>query len=392
MNKIKNTGEIKAIKMKRKNKIGLLAVILLIMSIIIAPVLAEEDVQIVDDTDSVQIADVNTDETGSAVQEPVAREAAYIAVVSPNGGENWVRGTTKTIKWSYSGIGGNVKIELLKGTAVNSVIASNTANDGSHSWTIPSGQTLGADYKVRITSLSNPTIKDTSNYNFIISAGYANAKLYSDKRTYTQIPLELVQLTLQSSGTAPIWVKQNEPWKIINVATGRTINLPICTPFGYGSCGPKKLMSGEKITKGWNQKDSSGNLVPPGIYITSAKYYKQNPITGSPTAYIIYTTLTIVKQPSITVVSPNGGENWKRGTTHTISWSRIGNTGTYVKIELLKGTSVNRVVSSSTANDGSYSLTIPVGQTLGSDYKVRITSTSNLIYKDTSNNNFIISS
>lgn len=98
----------------------------------------------------------------------------------------------------------------------------------------------------------------------------------------------------------------------------------------------------------------------------------------------------IISAGSITVISPNGGESWQKGTTKTITWSKTGSTGSYVKIELLKAGVLNRVISSSTANDGSYSWTIPSTQTYGTDYKVRITSTTNSIYKDVSNNNFKI--
>jgi YD repeat-containing protein len=96
----------------------------------------------------------------------------------------------------------------------------------------------------------------------------------------------------------------------------------------------------------------------------------------------------------ITVVSPNGGESWKRNSTYSITWSYTGNPGSYVKIELLKGGAVNRVITNSTSigsgGSGSYSWRIPSNQTLGSDYKIRVTSTSNGSYTDTSNNNFSI--
>jgi YD repeat-containing protein len=96
----------------------------------------------------------------------------------------------------------------------------------------------------------------------------------------------------------------------------------------------------------------------------------------------------------ITVVSPNGGESWKRNSTHAITWSYTGNPGSYVKIELLKGGAVNRVITSSTSigsgGSGSYNWRIPSNQTQGSDYKIRVTSTSNGSYTDTSNNNFSI--
>lgn len=92
----------------------------------------------------------------------------------------------------------------------------------------------------------------------------------------------------------------------------------------------------------------------------------------------------------ITVISPNGGEKWVRGNVHMITWSSVGSPGAYVKIELMKGGVLNRVISSNTANDGSHSWTIPSTQTAGTDYKIRITSTSYSSISDSSNNNFAI--
>jgi hypothetical protein len=92
----------------------------------------------------------------------------------------------------------------------------------------------------------------------------------------------------------------------------------------------------------------------------------------------------------IAVISPNGGENWRRGIAHTIIWS-TSNIGSSVKIELLKSGSVVKTISSSTSNKGSYNWAISSAQVLANDYKIRITSNSNSMYKDTSDNNFIIS-
>jgi hypothetical protein len=58
--------------------------------------------------------------------------------------------------------------------AVNRVINASTAigsaGSGSYPWTIPSTQTLGTDYKIRITSTSIAAYTDKSNANFTISA------------------------------------------------------------------------------------------------------------------------------------------------------------------------------------------------------------------------------
>lgn len=99
-----------------------------------------------------------------------------ITVVSPNGKENWINGTTKTINWSYSGSSGpSVQIELLKGGIQDSMIIGNTpignSGIGSYSWQVPSNQVLGNDYKIRVTDTSNSLYNDTSNNNFSISSG-----------------------------------------------------------------------------------------------------------------------------------------------------------------------------------------------------------------------------
>ena len=103
---------------------------------------------------------------------------------------------------------------------------------------------------------------------------------------------------------------------------------------------------------------------------------------------------TGVQTNSITVSVPNGGESWEAGKTYTIRWTYTGNPGTYVKIELFKGGSLNRTITSSTSKgsggNGLYNWTIPATQAGGTDYKIKVTSTTNSSYTDTSDNNFII--
>jgi hypothetical protein len=96
--------------------------------------------------------------------------------------------------------------------------------------------------------------------------------------------------------------------------------------------------------------------------------------------------------PTISVVSPNGGESWPVGTKQTILWSYSGNVGSSVKIELLKAGVVYRTITSSAlvgrGGSGSYSFSIPYNQAVGSDYRVRVTSDSG--YTDTSDSDFTI--
>ena len=98
--------------------------------------------------------------------------------------------------------------------------------------------------------------------------------------------------------------------------------------------------------------------------------------------------------PSITIIFPNGGEIWRVKTSQTIKWKYTRDPGNYVKIELLKGGSVIRILAPKVRigsnGSGSYKWKISSTQTPGNDYTIRVSSTTNSLYSDTSNNNFTI--
>jgi len=94
----------------------------------------------------------------------------------------------------------------------------------------------------------------------------------------------------------------------------------------------------------------------------------------------------------LTVVSPNGGELVRRGSTYVIGWSYIGNPGATVKIELLKGGVVKKSLTTTAAvgsnGTGTFNWIIAKNQTLGTDYTIRISSAGG--FTDSSNGSFTI--
>jgi hypothetical protein len=65
--------------------------------------------------------------------------------------------------------------------------------------------------------------------------------------------------------------------------------------------------------------------------------------------------------------------------------------GSTVKIELLKAGTVVQTIESSTANDLALDIwTMSSGLATGTDYRIRVTDTSNPAITDTSNGNFAI--
>ena len=90
----------------------------------------------------------------------------------------------------------------------------------------------------------------------------------------------------------------------------------------------------------------------------------------------------------ITVTSPNGGETLQSGNTLNINWDS--NAGGNVSIQLYVNNSLNSNIANNTANDGSYYWNIPSSVSQGSNYKIKITSTSNSTVYDYSDGTFTI--
>ncbi len=92
---------------------------------------------------------------------------------------------------------------------------------------------------------------------------------------------------------------------------------------------------------------------------------------------------------TISIAAPASGTNWQSGSTQTISWTYTGNLGSTVELDLLQGGTLNSTITSSTPigsnGSGSYSWAIPASLAAGSNYQVRITSTSASSCTGTSN-------
>jgi uncharacterized repeat protein (TIGR01451 family)/uncharacterized repeat protein (TIGR02543 family) len=99
-------------------------------------------------------------------------------------------------------------------------------------------------------------------------------------------------------------------------------------------------------------------------------------------------TANFASLPSITVTSPNGGENWNTGSIQTITWTSSGITGgVCIDISWDGGSSWSDIITN-TANDDSQSWTVAGPAT--TQARIRVRSTSDGSIWDMSNDNFII--
>lgn len=102
------------------------------------------------------------------LQDKCAGITPEIIVSTPNGGENWIVGSSKAITWSTSGMVGSVIIEYSTDGGSNwSTIVASTGNTGSYSWTVPDAES--SKCRVRISEAADGSPSDSSDGNFSIS-------------------------------------------------------------------------------------------------------------------------------------------------------------------------------------------------------------------------------
>ena len=91
-----------------------------------------------------------------------------LTVVSPNGGEFWVVGTTHNIVWTNNAVD-SVKLEYTtnNGTTWITIVPRMPAGAGSYPWIIPS--TSSSQARVRLSDVGNPAINDVSDGLFTIT-------------------------------------------------------------------------------------------------------------------------------------------------------------------------------------------------------------------------------
>jgi len=292
-----------------------------------------------------------------------------ITLVSPDGGEVWTQGTTQFINWTYAGNPGSmVKIEFLKGSAVLKTVTDIPTTSGSVSILVPNSTPPGDDYKVKITSTSNPAYTDTSNAPFTIGPDTSSS------------------ITLVSPDGGEVWTQGTEQY--INWTS-------------TGNPGPTvkiEVLKGSTVLKTVTGiPTSSGSYSVPVSYNTPlGDDYRVKITSTSNPAYTDTSADTFTVQSAITVVSPNGGEIWPPGSAHLLQWTYTGTPGSTVKIEALRGETVLAVISSShpigSAGAGSLNLTFPNSTPLGDDYRIRVTSTTYPTCTDTSNGFFSVGS
>src|SRR5262249_55737405 len=149
-------------------------------------------------------------------------------------------------------------------------IATGIANSGAYAWTVPNAP--GSNLRVRVTAhdAAGNSGADASNASFTIDTWIITASAGAHG-------------TIAPSRSVPVVEGANQPFTI--------------TP-----------ASGYAIA----------SLTVDGGGVTASSSYTFTSVTANHT---IAATFADAAAPSVTVTSPNGGETWKAGSAHDVTWS-----------------------------------------------------------------------
>jgi hypothetical protein len=280
-----------------------------------------------------------------------------ITVLQPNdAGITWLKGSTYTISW-IDNVPGTVKISLYKAGVLHSVLALNVVGT-TYLWTIPDDGSIvsASDYKIRVSSTADGTYEDFSNNDFSIGTNGSG--------TITVLQPNVSGITWVRGYSYLIsWIDDVSGTMDIKLYKGGVLSSTIATEV-VGSTYVWDIPIGTTLGADYTIKVFSHNDA--GTFDESNNNFaiQVTPAGGT-----------------ITVLQPNGGENWFQTLSYYISWDD--NFPEPVDIDLVTGAGV---FVSSIASDvvGSTYVWNTTGTPLG-DYKVKITSTLDATLTDMSN-------
>ncbi len=308
----------------------------------------------------------------------IVAPSSPITVLSPNGGEVWTIGQTKRVSWSAANVS-YVRIyiydESIAGSGSTNYIYDGAipASTGYYDWTILKNQlpglTFPRTYKIRIDGVNSPEIgaqqvvTDRSDNSFTIKEPTASS---------------ITVLSPNGEERWEIGKTYEVRWRAVGVEKVdiNVMNMEINK--GIAATGVSALL-GKYSFEIRSQDDQPGNKhkvhisaeterLPTGGYVEdwSDNYFS---IVSAPT-------------PSLTLISPNGGEKWEKGKTYDITWTSSGiqQVGIYLEEFELEGgifptrcpidasctytycepsCNTKRLALHVPASDGKYSWTVP---------------------------------
>jgi hypothetical protein len=379
----------------------------------------------------------------------VAPARADLALLTPNGGEQWEVGTVRPILWTGA-VGGSARIELSRdGGATWEMLHAAVPNDGTETWTVSGAPS--PDCLLRVTPLDAPETATTSASVFAVVGALPGVVVSApaDGERWVVGTARAIAWSAPGAGDVRIELSRDggasfevlfeatandgaETWTVTGpaAASGVVRVTPLDDPAGGDDSGgffaiepsPGIVLLTPNGGEIWEvglereirwvggsggtvrlelSRDLGGTFevlvaetpddgVEPWTVTgpTSADcLLRVTPVDGAPGGASAQAFAIVDASPRMTVTAPNGGEIWVVGSQQVISWSDSGGGDVRIEIERAPGAGFETLFAR-TPNDGSevWTVTVPIS----SYCIVRITRLDDPTASDASNLPFLV--
>jgi len=318
------------------------------------------------------------DESNASFNILSSSETPAISLILPNGGEKLGKNSTYTINWNTIGTVPNVSISLEDSNNYVQTIINNIPNTDSYNWTISSSLASG-QYKIRVSGTDYSSASDISSDVFYIYD--SNDVTPPSKPFNTRVD--------KNSDSDPDY-KLIFDYTTPSDADYYCINIYRST--SYYTLGTKVLNCVNKNTKpgantGYSpyEDDYIASLDSGNVYFS----IRAVDIAGNESVWSAMDQKTYTwTSNTINLLSPNGGEEWRKGKTYLIYWTST-NTNLPIDLNLVDENGMNQWILNSKSGISEYSWTVPTSITPGR-YKIRINYTNYGNTRDLSSDYFNI--
>lgn len=286
-------------------------------------------------------------------------QESQIEVIEPNGGEQLQAGTSTNIRWTSTNVE-NVRIEFTTNNGANwTTITQSTPSIGFYVWdNIP--DVSSQQCRIKISDASDGIPSDISDGNFTITNQIVQTLIVISPNGGEVLQSGVSELiTWQSSGIDSVKIE----YSLNNGTTWIVIEESIENADAYT----------------WNPVPSVDD------FKRSCKVRVSDAVDGKPMDES-NGTFTIKPIPSITLLSPNGGEEYIAGESFDIVWTSIGIERVHIEATSNNGLRWD-TVAVSILNTGSYQTEFAIPST---EYKVRVREASTGAPIDASDGTFTI--
>lgn len=298
---------------------------------------------------SARVTSLSSSSTFAASGQFSVEEAPSVAAVTaPAGGARWNKGSSQTIRWTTTGSVASVLIALVRGDALVQTLSSSTSNDGAYTvGSVSSGLTNSADYRVVVADASNTALNAISSAFEINDA--PSLAVVAPTGGQTWVKGSTVSVSWTSAGIA---ASENVAVQLLRGWSSVVSTLSAATP---------------------NDGSLTGYTVPGSL--DAAGDYRVKVAYGS-SASALSDAFSVIEEPepdSLAVVAPGATTTWVMGDAHTVSWTATGTGISTVSVKLYLVSALVATIATSTANDGSYTWTVPAsGLDASAFYRVRL--------------------